>query len=269
MGSAPIACLACGGDGCGLCRFADCALCLGTSSSNKNVPVSLQCGHTFCKTCLQTHVHTQLDVRQSVSCPVCRSELGDEDITALDCKLKLIKQSGATDFHELDAQFLHAQRAFRRAACQGHWKLCPACGVAIAKDGGCDRMQCRCGHRFSWRSAQQVEPCRSIHLNQTGVHAWGHTCSGCSSIATAKLTVVRTGVCMCALPVVTVVLAAASVPAVVFAPLAAIYEPLHRLKVSRGNPFKTAMIDGPLIIMGCGLLACQRVGILTLDEAPN
>jgi len=63
-----------------------------------------------------------------------------------------------------------------------------------------------------------------------------------------------------------VVIAAASVPAVVFAPLAALYEPLRKLKVSRENPFMTAMIDGPLIIIGCGLLTCQRVGIMKLDD---
>lgn len=172
--SETIPCLACGGDGCGLCRYADCAVCLGTSSSPKNVPVSLHCGHTFCKNCLQTHLHTQLEAGQLVSCPVCRKEFGHEDIMASGCEPKPIKQTVAVD-HELDARIFHVESTFRRAARQGHWRLCPACGVGIAKEGGCRRMQCRCGHRFHWRSAPLVEPCTSIHCNQTGYHVHGCT----------------------------------------------------------------------------------------------
>jgi len=146
----------------------------GTSSSNKNVPVSLRCGHTFCKTCLQTHMHTQLNVSQPVLCPVCRSEFGDEDITALYCKPKVIMQTRAANFHELDARCV--ERSFRRAARQGHWRSCPACGIGIAKDGGCRRMQCRrCGHSFSWSSAPRMKPCIGLHCNQTGVHVHGCT----------------------------------------------------------------------------------------------
>ncbi|CAE8695961.1 unnamed protein product [Polarella glacialis] len=34
--------------------------------------------------------------------------------------------------------------------CPTGCKCCPRCGVVIEKDGGCDHMTCRCGHRFSW-----------------------------------------------------------------------------------------------------------------------
>jgi len=127
-------------------------------------------------------------------------------------------------------------------------------------------MHCRCGHSFAWNTAQSVVPCRTLHWNQEGVHAWGHTCHGCSRVATAKLAAARTVVCLCAIPVVTVVGAAASVPAVVFAPLAALYEPLKELKVSETNPFAQAMMYGPLVVAGCGLLAFQAAGILTVPD---
>jgi len=65
---------------------------------------------------------------------------------------------------------------------------------------------------------------------------------------------------------VTLVGAAAIFPAVVFAPLAALYEPLHMLKVCKNNPFRQAMVDGPLAVAACGILTCQAAGILTVPD---
>jgi len=64
----------------------------------------------------------------------------------------------------------------------------------------------------------------------------------------------------------TLVVATASIPAVVFAPLAAIYEPLHMLKISKTNPFKAAMVNGPIFVCGCSVWACEAAGILTVED---
>lgn len=228
--------------------------------------MTLQCGHTFCQKCIQKHAQSQLHHNSAILCPLCCNDVCVEDVEALGFEPEAATKTLAVCCHHRDEQCRLAERAFRRAACKGHWKLCPECGVAIAKDGGCNQMRCRCGHIFSWKTAQPVVPCRTLHWNEAGIHAWGHTCDGCSPVATAKLAAARTGICLCAIPVVAVVGAASSVPAVVFAPLAAVCEPLHMLKVCKTNPFKEAMLNGPLMVAGCCVLACEAAGILTVED---
>lgn len=262
----PISCLACGGSGCGLCRYVNCPICLGTSSSHNNFSVTLQCGHTYCVKCIQEHVQTRMNEGLECSCPLCSSHLCSMDADALGIDQSAMGEGVSQGCCERQEQCRIALHAFKCAARKGHWKICPACGVAITKDGGCDNIRCRCGHLFSWAAAQHVQQCTSIHRNETGVHAWCHTCDGCSPIARAKLAAARTGICLCAIPVLTLVIATATVPAVVFAPLAAIYEPLHMLKISKINPFKAAMVNGPLFVCGCSVCACEAVGILTVED---
>merc|ERR1712039_771882 len=132
------------------------------------------------------------------------------------------------------------QRNFRKTALRQHLKKCPNCGAAIQKNGGCDHMNCRCGHRFNWSEAETVVPCRRVHLNRKAFPLWCTTCPGCSKIATAKLAGVRAGVVVGTPVAATVVLGlavagvatvatgvalTAAVPAVVCAPMAAAYEP--------------------------------------------
>merc|ERR1712107_395477 len=94
----------------------------------------------------------------------------------------------------------------------------------------------------------------------------GHICLGCSPITKAKLAALRTGVCLCGIPIVTVVLATASVPVVVFAPLATIYEPVCRLRKSKSNPFKEAMVQGSLMVIIGAANACEKIGILASED---
>lgn len=260
----PIPCLACAGGGCRHCQSANCAICL--CSSDRSSSLSLQCGHTFCAKCLQKHAQTQLDAGRAIWCPLCCKELCHEDVATLGFDPKRAREAVVALCRERDAQSRLAQHAFRSAARDGHWKLCPRCQAPIIKDGGGDQVRCRCGHRFSWEAAQMVEPCRRIHWNEHGIHAWGHTCRGCSPIATLKLVVARTLVCLCAIPIVIVLTGIALIPAAVCAPLALMYEPLRRLKVSRSNPFLTGVCYGPLVVVGCGLLVCQKACILTLPQ---
>lgn len=262
----PILCLACGGGGCSNCRYADCSICLGTSSSAKNASFSLQCGHIFCTACIRKHVQTQQDEGRRGSCPLCSGDLCQKDVVAMGLESEVANQDVTIDGREREAQCRIAEHTFRCAARKGHWKLCPNCGVAITKDGGCSMMRCRCGENFDWACAQLVEQCNCVHWNEEGVRAWGHICLGCSPITKAKLAAIRTGVCLCGIPLVTVVLATASVPAVVFAPLATIYEPVCRLRISKSNPFKEAMVQGSLMVIRGAANACEKIGILAPED---
>uniref|UniRef100_A0A8C9FLV2 RING-type domain-containing protein n=1 Tax=Pavo cristatus TaxID=9049 RepID=A0A8C9FLV2_PAVCR len=49
-----------------------CSICL---SLYRN-PVSLCCGHSFCKQCVQKALGVQQQAKASYSCPLCRVELG-------------------------------------------------------------------------------------------------------------------------------------------------------------------------------------------------
>lgn len=37
-------------------------------------------------------------------------------------------------------------------------KECPRCGVTIEKIGGCDHMECQCGHHFDWLTGEMIDP---------------------------------------------------------------------------------------------------------------
>jgi len=246
----------------------DCAICLGTSEHCFH-KVLLNCGHTFCKDCLSDHVATCL-VQQAPWCPLCRCELHQEDLRKVRLRIPALEPDHVVA-PVLSRPLLdegwgewwaarRAERRFRRTARRAHLKVCPRCGIAISKSGGCNHMTCRCGHEFAWNRANTVVPCRQVHLKADGSFSlWCETCPGCSRIARAKLVATRAGVVV-SVPVVAAVTASglivagtavsaaaaitAAAPAIACAPLAAAYEPIRRCRGREDNPFKRGIGSG-------------------------
>merc|ERR1712151_463634 len=107
-----------------------------------------------------------------------------------------------------------ARRAFERAARRAHLKCCPQCRAPIYKDGGCDHMECTCGHEFNWSEAETLFPCNEVHAHPK-IPLWGTTCPNSTSLAKLKLFARRVGLvaigtCV-VLPIVVVVGACAVV----------------------------------------------------------
>jgi len=242
----------------------ECAICLGTG---EEPPVQLHCGHSFCADCLRKHIAMEITARRTPWCPLCRCKLLTSEIQSF-----YPQAFSREDMNEDQAApaapppplSAREQRNFRRTARRQHLKKCPNCSAPIQKNGGCDHMNCTCGHRFNWSEAHTVVPCRRVHRKPNGFSLWGTTCPGCSKIAKAKLAGVRAGVVISAPVAATVALSlavagvatvaagaalTAAVPAVVCAPLAAAYEPVRRIRGrTRRNPFYRGMGSGARLL---------------------
>jgi hypothetical protein len=84
-----------------------------------------------------------------------------------------------------------------------HTRICPSCACPIIKDGGCDRMLCKCGHHFLWSSATVEVPCRCLNFRTAGrLVPWGAPpCRGAARQAHAKLFAWRCGFFILAAPI--------------------------------------------------------------------
>mmetsp|Transcript_9413 Transcript_9413/g.16691 ORF Transcript_9413/g.16691 Transcript_9413/m.16691 type:complete len:310 (-) Transcript_9413:151-1080(-) len=241
-----------------------CSICLDTSGAPCMPP--LGCGHVFCQPCLIEHLERQLLAGRCAWCPCCRQGLPGDDLVTT-CGTELLEaltaaMSSTSSDQGSSAQAgtraecraqRRAERAFRQAARRLHMKRCPSCNAAIEKHGGCNHMQCSCGHSFDWQEALTVVPCNSVHLegcDGRGFNLWGRTCPNCTPLATAQLIALRAGIITLAIPVTavgaTLATATALVPAVVCAPLAVAYEPIRRLqnKPEQRNIFVAGMKTG-------------------------
>lgn len=98
---------------------------------------------------------------QTIRCPSCSHEY---------CSHCLLH-------HPVDMTCQHARNTLDRASedwKHANTKLCPQCGAAIQKNGGCPLMTCRCGQEFQWDSdAQPLEPLALVpyHAPQSDL-AW-------------------------------------------------------------------------------------------------
>lgn len=54
---------------------------------------------------------------------------------------------------------------------------CPKCGTPVEKNGGCNSVECRCGHTFCW-------VCLQVHSN---MHTFDKTCSRWNAEAKARM----------------------------------------------------------------------------------
>jgi len=262
----------------------ECPICLGTRGAG-TTKVALRCSHVFCQDCLDQHIATALSAGRNAWCPLCREPLDSADLPM--AAVAVANSSNNDDDDDDDGSLpppplnpraeRREARQFRRAARRAHLKRCPSCNAAIEKNEGCDHMICACGHHFSWDAAEAVAPCTCLNMDTF----WGSTCEGCSKRAKVKLCAYRAATATIGIPTAaaagavagavagTAVVAAgvagtavtavglssaavvAAVPAVVCAPMAAVYEPVRRLRKKSANPFKEHMGDGArLVAMG-------------------
>lgn len=163
-----------------------CAVCLDTGDLLE--PQRLACGHSFCGACIAEHVLTQARQGRRARCPECQQGLGTDDIGTVHGLAAAVSQVDAVSDCSVDAADVpeEARRAFEAYAREVHAKCCPACRAPIVKNGGCNLMTCRCGHRFRWSEAETLVPCRRVHLHPV-YFLWGTTCPGASCVAKAKL----------------------------------------------------------------------------------
>jgi len=177
----------------------DCAICLGTGGPG--VAQVLSCGHKFCRSCISQYAQHQAREHRIARCPECQRELTENELAAClpDSTLDRLLQALAESQHEGDVtgeqqddDDEHLRRAFERAARRAHLKCCPQCRAPIFKDGGCDHMQCRCGHRFNWSQADTLFPCNEVHAHPD-IPLWGTVCGNSTWSARMRLFLRRAG----------------------------------------------------------------------------
>jgi len=214
-----------------------CCICLGTSDSPEDRTI-LGCHHSFCSPCINRHFASKLAERKQPQCPLCKTPAVLDESNATAAYLCLPTDDQGSPEPVVPLQPTRAERRkFAAAARKYHWKRCPHCSAIIAKNGGCNSMTCRCGHRFKWSEVPCVCPCRQLHSHED-VAVWGSTCVGCSPIATAKLIAARGALVTVGAPLglaacvagFALGLTASIVPAAIFGPPALLYEPIRRMK---------------------------------------
>jgi len=103
------------------------------------------CMHKACFVCLQTWFH-KCRSREIMTCFTCRQALDLAFLIELGLNTSSENISSTEEddeedgMDELTRDWLVVQNA----------KPCPSCGVWITKDGGCNHMECFCGHEFCW-----------------------------------------------------------------------------------------------------------------------
>lgn len=184
--------------------------------------LKLSCGHDFCTGCLAQHVTNEMRKEQEPWCPICRQTLGSDSaaqpIIRAAAEEVLSEQSEAQRLaqeQEIPRTWWQRQveaHRFRRLARTSHLKYCPGCSKIIEKNGGCNSMTCRCGHRFRWDKARPVAPCHHCHAHDSKFSVWGSCCPSCTVLAKTQLVALRTVVAISAVPVGAAV-AAVAIPA--------------------------------------------------------
>ncbi|KAL4072158.1 hypothetical protein J3A83DRAFT_4081698, partial [Scleroderma citrinum] len=101
----------------------------------------------FCKTldCAQIYRHTSEDAATTLRCPSCSSEVCsacDEAHNGSTCE-EFKRHKAEEEQERLNDAWVAAQ--------EGRVKRCPQCKVLIEKEGGCNRMECRCGAHICWK----------------------------------------------------------------------------------------------------------------------
>jgi len=174
----------------------DCAICLGTGEPG--VAQVLSCGHTFCRNCISQYAQSQAGQNRIARCPECQREMTEDELAAclpnetLDRLLSALAESQHEDSEGQGHDDEQARRAFERAARIACLRCCPQCRAPIYKDGGCDHMECRCGHRFNWSEAETLFPCDQVH-EHPNIPLWGTINRNSTWSARAKLFVRRAG----------------------------------------------------------------------------
>lgn len=184
--------------------------------------LKLSCGHDFCTGCLAQHVTNEMRKEQEPWCPICRQTLGSDPaaqpIIRAAAEEVLSEQSEAQRLaqeQEIPRTWWQRQieaHRFRRLARNSQLKYCPGCSKIIEKNGGCNSMTCRCGHRFRWDKARPVAPCHHCHAHDSKFSVWGSCCPSCTVLAKTQLVALRTVVAISAVPVGAAV-AAVAIPA--------------------------------------------------------
>eukprot|EP00301_Raphidiophrys_heterophryoidea_P008071 c13043_g2_i4.p1 GENE.c13043_g2_i4~~c13043_g2_i4.p1 ORF type:complete len:703 (+),score=169.05 c13043_g2_i4:172-2109(+) len=189
------------------------------------------CTHKFCTNCLVQFITQHKS--GVLACAVCKAAMCDQDVVTLvgqeQASLIRGQQNTETNNAVMFAVLGAADEAtFRRIAGARHFRLCTACSSPIEKNGGCDNMQCRCGHRFRWSQAPTIVPCNQVHFRARGkwhTKYWGYTCPGCMWSARVKLVCWRSALVIGVVP--TIIVGAVGVP-LLFALFLAV-KPLSRL----------------------------------------
>lgn len=183
--------------------------------------LKLSCGHDFCTGCFTQHVGNEMRKEQEPWCPTCRQPLGND--SAAQPIIRVVAEEVQSE--QSDAQRLAQEQEiprtwwqrqmeahrWRRLARKSHLKYCPGCSKIIEKNGGCNSMTCRCGHRFRWDKAKPVAPCHHCHAHDSKFSVWGSCCPSCTVLAKTQLVALRTVVAISAVPVGAAV-AAVAVP---------------------------------------------------------
>ena len=155
-------------------------------------------------------------------------------------------------------------------------RFCPTCQSPIIKNGGCNNMRCVCGARFRWNEARPLRPCRHCHRVWDEVEGsvlsraitQFQTCRHCARSAHVAKAGLRTVAAVATVPVaaagvglfagaLAVAVGIAAVPAVIFGPMAVIYEPIRRLRKKDTNPLTYAAASG---LAGVGLVCMACTG---------
>lgn len=163
----------------------ECTICLEAGSSH--VRLRLSCGHVFCRPCMKRYVQHEQREQRVACCP--------------NCKHTLLRDELCVCLPDAEVDRLIAGAAERVASTDGlqdeppldlpGLKCCPNCNVRIEKNGGCNHMQCRCGHRFNWSDVPFAGKCDCAIVNARSHKPWGQTCLHCSWGDVGRLTLWR------------------------------------------------------------------------------
>jgi len=180
----------------------ECTICLEVGSPH--VRLQLSCGHIFCRPCLTRYVQHEQHEQRVASCPNCNNTLQRDELCMC--------------LPDAEVDQLIADAAERMAATHRSQdeplvdlpglKCCPNCNVRIEKNGGCDHMRCRCGHKFNWSEVPFAGKCDCALVGaRPGGSPWGRTCAKCSWEDVGRLTVWRTCLVGAVVVIVPIVLA--------------------------------------------------------------
>ena len=240
-----------------------CPICLDAMTD----AFTLRCSHSYCRTCIVTHVSTRRDVQSTPDCPCCKQKIRPLEIDLLGANVpprqsivpraSAPRRGQAAQWPSLQTPSSEERRELARAAGRMDMRLCPRCNRPILKNGGCPSMQCICGRRFRWETAVPVRPCRHPHRREGEV--WSHTCTHCSRQARVESAARNTGLVSASATIgvaaigvaIPVGLAVATAPAAIFGPMALTYEALRPFRSRKSRRRKNPFI-GPST---CGLLA--------------
>lgn len=152
-----------------------CPLCCEDDISTEGVAMPC-CNHSSCKSCLATWFEREEASGRATrpTCPFCRSSTCDEEVVATLGRPFRPRRASYKDASnddgisdDLTLQWLNENTA-----------LCRVCGSHIEKEGGCDLMECLCGHRFCYRCGTpggRLCGCSSTRHNFLNSHCIGHT----------------------------------------------------------------------------------------------